>query len=119
MVFVNRKNLIGQSCCSKLTFSAVGKLVHKAAILCTAEARITSRILRRSQITALWQRNDDPTWRTKVAVQCGHSLQTASRYYEFSEKVIPGMEVVQTLQNMREEGNEEEDAAQDAHFREP
>lgn len=69
-----------------MTFSSLSKIINKAAVLCTSERKVTSRILRRSQITALWQRNDDPGWRSKVATQCGHSLATASRYYEFSEK---------------------------------
>ena len=54
--------------------------------------------------------NDDPAWRSKVATQCGHSLQTASRYYEFSEKIQPGIEVVEALHQMGElDGGQEEE----------
>lgn len=108
LVFPNRRPLNAVSCCTKISFSNLSKMVKKAAVQCTFERKITSRILR-SQITALWKSNDDPAWRPKVATQCGHSLQTASRYYEFSEKVSPGMEVVQTLQRLAESEEEEEE----------
>ena len=108
LVFPNRKSLEKGMCCTKIAFTNLSKLIHKTAILCTAEKKITSRILRRSQITALWTKNDDPAWRNKVAAQCGHSLETARRYYEFSEKVTPGLQIVGELHQMREEAAQEE-----------
>lgn len=66
------------------------------------DCKITSRVLRRSQITALWNDNASPEWRSKVAAQCCHSLETVRRYYEFSDKIVPGMEVVEALRNLRE-----------------
>ena len=90
-------------CCDKLSLSNIGRVIAKTALRAGREAKINSRVLRRAQITALWQDSDEPSWRSKIAAQCGHSLDTASRYYEFSEKVTTGKSVIDTLSQLREE----------------
>ena len=66
-------------------------------------SRITFWILRRSQITALWDEEDGgKVWRTKVADQCAHSLSTASRYYQYAAKVKTGEMVVKRLRELRQ-----------------
>ena len=100
-VFPSSTNQI-EGCCSKLDFSALGKIIKRVATSAGVDAKLTSRILRRSQITALWESNSDPAWRSKVADQCSHSLDTARRYYEYSSKVNPCMEVVSELKMIRE-----------------
>ena len=86
-VFPNRPNKLTPGCCGQIRFSGMAKIISKAARKCHSENKITSRILRRSQITALWRDDPSQAWRIQVVEQCGHSLETASRYYEFSEKV--------------------------------
>ncbi|XP_063875078.1 uncharacterized protein LOC135108260 [Scylla paramamosain] len=100
-IFPFSTNQIG-GCCMKLDFSGLGKVIRRVATLAGLDTKITSRILRRSQITALWESDADPGWRTKVADQCSHSLDTAARYYEYSEKVKPGLDVVKKLSRIRE-----------------
>lgn len=63
---------------------------------------VSSRILRRSQITALWEESESVAWRQEVANQAGHSLDTAARYYDYSEKIISGKKVLERLRNLRE-----------------
>ncbi|XP_045124539.1 uncharacterized protein LOC123512284 [Portunus trituberculatus] len=105
-VFPNRFAESVTSCCTKMSYSSLSKAVSKTGRKAGVSTAITSRILRRSQITALWEKNLDPTWRNKIAEQCCHSLQTARRYYEFSSKVGTGKEVVDTLRKMRSEALE-------------
>ena len=83
--------------------SNIERLIAKTALKAGREAKINSRVLRRAQITALWQDSDEPSWRSKIATQCGHSLDTAIRYYEFSEKVATGKSVIDTLSQLREQ----------------
>lgn len=109
LVFPNRIQMTEARCCSKITFSNLSRIVNKTAIKSTSHCKITSRILRRSQISALWEKCDDPAWRQKVAEQCCHSLATATRYYDYSSKVEPGKLVVATLRQMRD-GHRNDDA---------
>lgn len=62
-----------------------------------------SRIIRRSCVTALWEENDDPIWHQTIAQQCGHSLNTAARYYDYSDKVVHGAAVQDVLRRIEEE----------------
>lgn len=81
-VFPNRRSVEG-SCCSQLGFSNLSRLVKCTVRRAAIDAKVTSRILRRSQITAIWDDRTDPAWRQKVATQCCHSLDTVMKYYEF------------------------------------
>ena len=101
IVFPNRPSDSQEACCTKMSFSSLSRAISKTARKCKVSHQVTSRILRRSQITALWEKNDDPAWRSKIAEQCCHSLATARRYYEFSSKVEPGRQVVDTLRRLR------------------
>ena len=83
--------------------SNISKLVAETARKCDLADKINSRILRRSQITALWEKCDDPACRLKVATQSGHSIDTARRYYEYSDKVKQGREVVRELESLRKD----------------
>ena len=120
-VFVNRPTRDSQECCGKMTFSGLSKIISKTAKKCDSSTKITSRILRRSQITALWKEDPSPAWRMQVATQCGHSLDTASRYYEFSSKVEPGRIVVEKLQSLRTAASidESEEQPVEQNLREP
>lgn len=91
------------SCCTKLSFSNVGRIVKRVAKSGGLTQDMTSRILRRSQITALWEKDADPVWRQDVATLAGHSLDTARRYYEYSDRVKPTKRVYSTLDSMRSE----------------
>lgn len=110
-VFPNRLNLTGASCCSRMTFSTMCRAVKRTTKRCGVDAMLTSRILRRSQITALWEESADPAWRQQVATQCAHSLETASRYYDYSSKVAPGIKVVEKLRKLRQKTKAEGGAA--------
>ena len=52
-----------------LSFSSIAKAVKRVAVKAGFPSNLTSRILRRSQITALWETDADPSWREKVANQ--------------------------------------------------
>ena len=101
-VFTNSTAPSTGSCCSKLSFSNVAKCIRKVANASGLNEKITSRILRRSQITALWDTNSDTAWRTKVAEQSSHSVETARRYYTYVDAVKPAMEVPRTLETLRD-----------------
>ena len=67
------------------------------------DRKLISRILRWSQITALWEEeNGVEVWRTKFADQCAHSLSTASRYYQYAAKVNSDEVVVERLRELRQ-----------------
>ena len=100
-VFPNRLNKLTQGCCSQISFSGLSKIIATTARKCHPESKVTSRILRRSQITVLWKDYPSGAWRMQVAAQCGHSLDTASRYYDYSEKVEPGKRVIVRLMSLR------------------
>ncbi len=106
-VFPNSTNQT-RGCCMKLDFSSLGKVIRQVAILAGVDDKITSRILR-SQITALWESDADPAWWNKVADQCLHSLDTAARYYEYSSKVKPGLDVINNLNRICEATENEPD----------
>ena len=101
-VFTNSNAPSIGSCCSKLSFSNVAKCIRKVANDSGFNQKITSRILRRSQITALWDTNTDTAWRAKVAEQSSHSVETARRYYAYVDGVKPAMEVLHTLDSLRD-----------------
>lgn len=61
-VFPNRLNLTGDSCCRKMTFSTMCRSVRRTTKRCGVDVKLKSRILRRSQITALWEESSDPAW---------------------------------------------------------
>ncbi|XP_045123126.1 uncharacterized protein LOC123511372 [Portunus trituberculatus] len=102
-MFPTRNNM-KRGCCSRMEFPNVNRILQSVSKKAASDCKITSRILRRSQITALWEKCEDPSWKQKVANLVGHSLATASRYYEFSEKVPPGLAVFETLKRMKQEG---------------
>lgn len=52
---------------------------------------------------ALWEKSEDPSWRQKVATLADHSLQTAERYYEFSDKSKASVEVAKVLSSIKED----------------
>ena len=63
-------NLTGSetaSCCSIM--SSIAKTVKRVAVKAGFPSNLTSQILRRSQITALWEIDADPSWREKVGDQ--------------------------------------------------
>ena len=101
-VFPNRKSVYPNECCSKITFSNMGRIVKNTAKRACEQLKITSRVLRRSQITALWEKNSDPAGRQQVAELCGHSLETARRYYQYADRIEPGRQVVETLRELRQ-----------------
>ena len=72
-------------------------VAHKIGI----NVNVNMRILRRLQISAIWQEETNPTWVQKVAIQAGHSFATASKYYDYSLKDVKGCEVVERLCSMR------------------
>ncbi len=47
-------------CCGKMTFSGLAKGVWRVTAAAGVSEKITSRILRSPQITALWEKNQDP-----------------------------------------------------------
>lgn len=100
-VFPNR--MAGQgSCCSKMSFANLSRIVTSTTKKAAVNAKITSRVLRRSQISAIWEDSCDPTWREKVAAQCCHTLDTVRKYHDFSDKVEPGRQVIERLNALRE-----------------
>lgn len=84
-----------------MSYSAIGKAIKTVVDQTGVDHTVTTRILRRSRITALVEEDPDPAWRQKVAQQSARSLDTARRYYDFSDNKEPGHEVVERLQALR------------------
>lgn len=89
-------------CCTKMRIQNISKILKRTAKRAGMKGNINSRILRRSQITALWDEETDPVWLQKVAVQAGHTFSTASRYYDYSSREKKGSQVIDRLTSMRE-----------------
>ena len=99
-VFPNNNNLT--ACCTQMFISGMAKGLNRVVNRAGIDRKITSRILRWSQITALWEEEDGgEVWRTKVADQCAHSLSTASRYYQYAAKVKTEV-VIERLKGLRQ-----------------
>ena len=56
IVFPNRPSDSQEACCTKMSFSSLSRAISKTARKCKVSHQVTSRILRRSQITALWKK---------------------------------------------------------------
>ena len=85
-----------------MSYSTISKSLKRAAERAGFASKISSRMLRKSQITALWEKDVEPSCRSKVADQSAHAADTARRYYDFSSKMKPGEEVIYSLSKLRQ-----------------
>ena len=103
-LFPNRTNVTSEACCSKMTVSNLGRIVRRTCKAAAEAANITSRVLRRLQITRAYLESDSTEWQERLAVLCAHSVTTAKKYYDFTDKVKPAFEAFQKVRAMRNVG---------------
>ena len=101
-MFPNMSGFETTGCCSMISYSTISKSLKRAAERAGFASKISSRMLRRSQTTAFWEKDVDPSWRSKVADQSDHAVDTARRYYDFSSKMKPREEVIDSLSKQRQ-----------------
>lgn len=72
LVFINSRKEATEICRSQHEPNCAGTFR-----LTANKKGIPSRIPQRAQITALWNKSEDPSWRMRVADQTGYSFDTA------------------------------------------
>lgn len=106
-VYPTRKPYTSERCCHQMTVSNLGKAIKRMGRTCKVPRKVTSRILRRSQISGFFSVHSAPAKRQQLATQAGHSVDTAERYYDVSDKVKSGLIVVDDMSQMRVKDLEE------------
>ncbi|KAK8374004.1 hypothetical protein O3P69_012321 [Scylla paramamosain] len=108
-LYIFQKLVTSEYVQTQLMTSGLGKAVRQIAATAGVSEKITSWILRCSQIIALREKLD-PAWHLQVVEQCSHYIHTARQYYKYSSEIRPGMQAIEELTNIREtaQASEEE-----------
>ena len=91
------------ACCSPLDVSSIGKRISRSFNLAGINKNIGTRIVRRVLETFMREEMKDPGWNMHLAMAANHSLTTADKYYDYTNRNSNQKLVVNEIKLRRKE----------------